>query len=276
MHGSPTICLLSTHPNLRLSYRETTRGWKRSQCSAQSTSQAPLFLSQPRSNSLVSLSISLFLSTHTSQLPLNPVSITFVPLATSGQIRVKAQPISSPALLFLPGWTMQMHACSASLSRIYLAYREFKTCLLVSSHAPNLSPALPSFETPPLASSLSSHSIQNCSTHIQVIPHHSSIKSAILLSTLCSFAHPPLFWYTSTLCPTCQYCIWLAWFQVGRSSNLEFLTTLNYVLLHHPYLQERRFCLPQPSPLVELFSMHLRFDDLHLLIYLVVLDFVRA
>ena len=46
-------------------------------------------------------------------------------------------------VLSLPGWTMQMHVCSASLSRIYLAYREFKTLLLLSSHAPNLGPALP-------------------------------------------------------------------------------------------------------------------------------------
>ena len=38
----------------------------------------------------------------------------------------------------------------------------------------------------------------------------------------------------------------------------------------------RHTCLPQPSPLVELTSMRLWFDDLHLFAYLVVLDFVRA
>ena len=38
----------------------------------------------------------------------------------------------------------------------------------------------------------------------------------------------------------------------------------------------RHTCLLQPSPLVELSSMRLWFDDLHLCIYLVVLDFVRA
>ena len=73
-----------------------------------SPTPAPLFPSLPRSNSSASLSISLFLSTHTSQLSLNPVSTTFVPSATSGQFWVKTQPISSPALLSLPGWTMQM------------------------------------------------------------------------------------------------------------------------------------------------------------------------
>ena len=72
---------------------------------------------------LASLSIRLFLSTHKSQLSLNPFPITFVPSAKSDQFWVKTQPISSPALLSLPGWTMQMHVYLASLSKIYLAYR---------------------------------------------------------------------------------------------------------------------------------------------------------
>ena len=38
--------------------------------------------------------------------------------------------------------TMQMHVYSASLARIYLVYREFKTRLPVSSHAQDLGPAL--------------------------------------------------------------------------------------------------------------------------------------
>ena len=38
----------------------------------------------------------------------------------------------------------------------------------------------------------------------------------------------------------------------------------------------RHICLPQPSPLVELSSMRLWFDDLQLFIHLVVFDFVRA
>ena len=49
----------------------------------------------------------------------------------------------------------------------------------------------PSVETPPLASSLSPHSLQNCLTYFQVIPHHSSIISFIHHSSLCSFRAPP-------------------------------------------------------------------------------------
>ena len=79
-----------------------------------------------------SRSVAFFRLTKSVQLSRNPVSITFVLFATFGQFWVKTQPISSLALLFLPGWTMQMHVCSASLSRIYLTYREFKTLLLVS------------------------------------------------------------------------------------------------------------------------------------------------
>ena len=102
-----------------------------------------MFLSQPRSKFLVSLSISTFLSTLTSQLSLNPVSITFVLFATFGQVWMKTQQISLPALLSFPGLTMQTRVCSAALSRIYLAYRWIKTLLLVSSHALTLGPALP-------------------------------------------------------------------------------------------------------------------------------------
>ena len=51
----------------------------------------------------------------------------------------------------------------------------------------------PSVETPSLASSLGSHSLQNCLTYFQVTPYHSSIISFIPHSSLCSFARPPLF-----------------------------------------------------------------------------------
>ena len=96
---------------------------------------------------------------------LNPVSTTFAPSATSGQFWVKTQSISSPALLSLSGWTMQMHACSASLFYLEMLQISVQPC--------------PSVETPPLASSLSPHSLQNCPTHFQVTPHHSSIISFI-------------------------------------------------------------------------------------------------
>ena len=62
----------------------------------------------------------------------------------------------------------------------------------------------PSVETPPLASSLSPHSLQNCPAYLQVTPHHSSIISVIPHSTLYSFARPPLFQCSTSLCPTCQ------------------------------------------------------------------------
>ena len=87
------------------------------------------------------------------------------------------QPISSPALLFLSGWTVRVHVCSASLSRIYLAYREFKTRLLVSSHAPTLGPALP------LCWNLSTgFQFQLAfTTYFQVTPHHSPIYLSSLI-----------------------------------------------------------------------------------------------
>ena len=70
----------------------------------------------------------------------------------------------------------------------------------------------PSVETPPLASSLSPHSLQNCLTYFQVTPHHNSIISFIAYSTLCSFARLPLFQCSASLCPTGQLRIRLAGF----------------------------------------------------------------
>ena len=119
MDGSLTTGSHLTHPNRKLSYSEPANDWRPLQRSARSTSQAPLFHSQPRSNSLVSLLTSLFLLTHTSRLYLNHVSITFAPFATSDQFLVKAPSISSPALMFLPGWTMPMPVCLTSQTRIH-------------------------------------------------------------------------------------------------------------------------------------------------------------
>ena len=100
---------------------------------------------KPRSNSLVSLLTSLFHLTPTSLLYLNHVSITFAPFTTSDQFLVKAPPISSPALLSLPGWTMPMLVCLASQTRICLAYRGFRTHLLGLLHSPDHGPAQPPF-----------------------------------------------------------------------------------------------------------------------------------
>ena len=86
---------------------------------------------------------SLFHSTPTSLLYLNHVSITFAPIATSDQFLVKAPPISSPALLSLPGWTMPTPVCLASRTRICLAYRGFRTHLLGLLHSPDHGPAQP-------------------------------------------------------------------------------------------------------------------------------------
>ena len=95
-----------------------------------------------------------------------------------------------------------------------------------------------SVETPPLASSLGPHSLQNCLTYFQVTAHHSSIISFIPHSSLCSFARPPHFQCSASLCPTCQLGFRLSGLQVGWSSNLEFITTLSYYLLHNSYFQE--------------------------------------
>ena len=55
-----------------------------------------------------------------------------------------------------------MPVCLASQTRICLAYREFRTHLLGLLQSPDSVPAQPPFETSPLASSLSSDSLQNC------------------------------------------------------------------------------------------------------------------
>ena len=161
---------------------------------AWSTSQAPMYHSQPRSNFQVSLSTSLIPLTRILRLVLKLVFITFVPFVTSNQFSAKALTISSPAFLSLPGWTMPMPVCLASQTRIYLVYIESKEHLLVLSHVPNGGPAhLLPFETPSLASSLSSHSVQNCLPDFQVTPHHSSIIYFVPRSSVCSFECPPLF-----------------------------------------------------------------------------------
>ena len=227
----------------------------------------------------MSLSISLFLSTHTSQLSLNPVSTTFVPSATSGQFWVKTQPISSPALLSLPAWTMQMHACLASLSRIYLEYREFKTRLLVSSHASDLGSALPlcwntstGFQSQPAFTSklpylLSSHSTPYLHHifHPSFVPMFLRAPSALpVLSVSVSHMSAP-YSALGVLDRPVQ--------QSGIPYHFQLLPAPPFILSRNSL---RLICLPQPSPLVELSSMRLWFDDLHLFIYLVVFDFVRA
>ena len=155
MRGSPIIGWLSTHPNLRLSSWEPAI----SGTTVPLTTQKKLLgvtLDQSLSTHKLQLSLSLSLS-----LSLNPVSITFVLFATFGQFWVKTQPISLPVLLFLPVWTMHMHVCLASLSRIYLHIQRIQNTLarvVRTSHAPNLGPALPLYWNNPRASSFSSHS----------------------------------------------------------------------------------------------------------------------
>ena len=70
----------------------------------------------------------------------------------------------------------------------------------------------PSVETPPLASSLSPHSLQNRPTNFQVTPHHSSVISFIPHLSQCSFARPPLFQCSASLCPSCQLRIRISGF----------------------------------------------------------------
>ena len=66
--------------------------------------------------------------------------------------------------------------------------------------------------------------------------------------------------------------------QSGIPYHFQLLPAPPFILSSNSY-SLRLICLPQPSPLVELSSMRLWFDDLHLFIYLVILvvfDFVRA
>ena len=117
----------------------------------------------------------------------------------------------------------------------------------------------PSVETPPLASSLGPHSLQNCLTYFQVTPHHSSIISFIPHSSLCSFACPPLFQCSASLCPTCPLRFRLSGFRsagpaIWNSYHFQLLPASPFILSGNSL---RLICLPQPSPLVELSSMRL-------------------
>ena len=172
---------------------------------------------------------------------------------------------------------MQIPVCSASLSRIYLAYREFKTHLLVLSHAPDLGPALPLCWN---TSTASIFSLQSFKIALLTFKSLHTIVPSYLSSLIWPYVPSRSLRSSSAhrLCVPRQFCIRLAGFQIGRSSNLEFLTTLK--LLHAPPFilsrnSLRHICLPQPSPLVELSLMRLWFDCLLLFIYLVVLDFVH-
>ena len=114
----------------------------------------------------------------------------------------------------------------------------------------------PSVETPPLASSLGPHSLQNCLTYFQVTPHHSSIIFFIPHSSLCSFARPPL----SVSVPQMS----APFSALGDSGRPVLQSGIPYhfqLLPAPPFILSRNslrlICLPQPSPLVELSSMRL-------------------
>ena len=172
----------------------------------------------------------------------------------------------------------------ASLSRIYLAYRQFKTHLLLLSRAPNQSPAQPPFETPPLASSLSLHSLKNCPTYIQVTPHYNSsiyyvihhypmllcLHSALLMR-IDSVSHMSVLYSTRVVSHRSVQ-------PSGIPCLSQLRTSCSTIHTVHELSRNNlnQICLPQPSPLVELSPMRLWFDDLLLAIYLVVFDFVCA
>ena len=92
---------------------------------------------------------------------------------------------------------------------------------------------------------------------------------------------------------SCQFRFQLVGFQIGRSvpfsargvsdrlvqqSGIPYhsLTVTSCSTIHTFKKQLKTHSFSSAAPLVELSSMHLWFDDLHLFIYLVVLDFVRA
>ena len=258
------------------SYRMAS-DWRPLQRLARSTSQAPLFHSQPRSNSLVSLLTSLFHLTHTSQLYLNHASITFAPFATFDQFLVNAPPISLPALLFLQGWTMPMPVCLASQIRISLAYREFRTHLLRLLHSPDRGPAQPPFwntstgfqsqlrSTSKLLSWLSSHSMP---LHLHICRPLFVLMFIGVLSAL--LVHINFVFHMSALFSA----------RVGSDRpalpfGIPYRSQLRHAPISIPSRNNlRHTCSLQPSPLVELSLMRLWFDDLHLFIY-ISLYFVR-
>ena len=146
---------------------------------------------------------------------------------------------------------------SASQTRICLAYREFRTHLLVLVYiinSPNRDPAQTPFwnnftgfqsrlkYTSKLPSWLSSHSIAIAPSYLSslVCPY---IPSCALRS---SSAHQLCVPHVSTV------RIRLARVQIGRPNYLEFLAALSCVVLHYRYLQSRnnlrhtpvRFSLP--------------------------------
>ena len=173
---------------------------------------------------------------------------------------------------------MQMHVCSASLSRIYLAYKEFKHACSCR-HALQISVQLrPSVETPPLASVSarihfkialltfkSLHTIAPSYLSSSFNPMFLRAPSALpVLSVSVSHASAPFSALGVSDRPVLQF---------GIPCHFQFLPAPPFILSRN---SSRLICLPQPSPLVELSSMRLWFDDLHLFIYLVVFDFVRA
>ena len=87
-----------------------------------------------------------------------------------------------------------MHVCSASLPRTSLVYRESKTHLLVSSHAPDLGPAsaplLKHLHWLPVSARI--HFKIALLTFKSLHTIAPSYLSSLILS-LCSFARPPLF-----------------------------------------------------------------------------------
>ena len=248
---------------------------------ARSTSQAPLFHSQPRSNSLGSLSTSLFHSTPTSLLYLNHVSITFAPFATSDQFLVKAPPISSPALLSLPGLDYA-NAClfgisSKNLSRIQRIQNTLARVVTFSRPRSSTAPLLKHLHWLPVSARInfkialltfkSLHAIAPSYLSSLVRPY---VPSRALRS---SSAHQLCVPHVSTVFGSRGFraagpVIWNG--RAGRSQSRRAPLSI-------PSRNNLRLaCLLQPSPLVELSSMYLWFDDLHLFVYLVVLDFVRA
>ena len=174
----------------------------------------------------------------------------------------ETQPISSPALcscLFQAGLCKCMsvrYLCQESIS-----HTENSKLACSCRHMLQISVQLrPSVETPPLASSHSPHSFQNCPTYFQVTSHHSSIISVIPHSTLYSFACPPLFQCSASLVShmSAPYSALRALGRPVQQSGIPYhfqsLPAPPFIL---PRNSLRHICLPQSSPLVELSSMHL-------------------
>ena len=181
---------------------------------------------------------------------------------------------------FLPGWTMPLPVClfgisNKNLSRIQRIQNTLARVVTFSRSRSSTAPLLKHLHWLPVSARIhfkialltfkSLHAIAPSYLSSLVRPY---VPSRALRS---SSAHQLCVPHVSTVFGLCGFR------SAGPPFGIPYCSQLHRAPLSIPSRNNlRHTCLLQPSPLVELSSMCLWFDDLHLFIYLVVLEFVRA